>query len=225
MTLRSIMTSRPVRFLAVISLAFSLSGCANIQDDTQRTKVEGTGGGAIIGAIIGGGLAALAGGGGNSIARGAMIGGAAGALLGNAYANHVVAKKKAYASEEAWLDSCIASAKASNANAVAHNQKLATQIAQLKQQISGAKAAHDKVAMRNAVATIAKLQQETTNQNKALTKEIGAQNYALKQPLATDAGRARAAGVSNQIANMKSTQSTLNNNSKLLADLATSATF
>ena len=91
--------------------------------DTNRTRAEGAIGGAVIGGLLG--LAI----GGDS--KGALIGAALGTGVGLIVGNEIAKRKQQYASEEDFLDAEIASAKEYNATAVAYNNKLRRDIAQL----------------------------------------------------------------------------------------------
>jgi len=91
--------------------------------DTNRTRAEGAIGGAVIGGLLG--LAI----GGDS--KGALIGAAVGAGAGLIVGNEIAKRKQQYASEEDFLDAEIASAREYNATAVAYNNKLRRNIAQL----------------------------------------------------------------------------------------------
>ncbi len=97
-----VMKSRILQYVALILMVCMVSGCATMNDST-RTKAEGTGFGALLGAAAGAGIGALAGGG-----DGALIGAAAGAALGGAggYAagSYVAERKQEYANEEDRLD-------------------------------------------------------------------------------------------------------------------------
>lgn len=109
------------------------TGCANIQNDATRTKTEGT----LVGAGAGAGLGALIGGligGEKGALLGAGIGTAVGTATGYLVGNHIANKKEEYASREEWLDACISQAQQVNAETVAYNQKLKTEIASLDKQ-------------------------------------------------------------------------------------------
>lgn len=113
------------KFLAsmMILVIVVSTGCANIQDDTQRTQAEGAVIGAVGGLIVGGLLAVATG---NTrhlatfAAAGALLGGGAGMI----YGNHVASKKKEYAQQEDWLNACIAEAQKVNQEAAQYNAAL-----------------------------------------------------------------------------------------------------
>jgi len=117
------------------------SGCANIKDDTQRTKTEGTLAGAGAGALIGGLIGAATGGGTRSIVTGALIGGAAGGFAGHKYGKKVAAKKTGYANEEARLRGMIADARSERQSAEAYNASLRRNISAQRTELASIKAA------------------------------------------------------------------------------------
>jgi len=118
---------RLIVFGVVLSLV--LVACASTQDG-KRTQTEGTlvgaGSGALLGALIGG----LAGGRDGAL-LGAAIGAGVGGTAGFAYGTHVANQKQKYASTEAWLDACIASADQVNQETSEYNTKLAREIGEL----------------------------------------------------------------------------------------------
>ena len=115
------------RFLAIsVTAAYLMvmTGCADKNmDDSTRTKAEGTAVGAALGGIVG----ALIG-----DEKGALIGAAVGATAGYLYGSHVAQEKEKYASQEDWLDGCIASAQKVNHETKAYNEKLAGQLQDMK---------------------------------------------------------------------------------------------
>jgi len=121
------------------SLLFS--GCANIKDDTQRTKTEGTLAGAGAGALIGGLIGAATGGGTRSVVTGALIGGAAGGYAGHEYGKHVAKKKQGYAREEERLRAIIGEARSERQSAEAYNASLRRNIASQRSELASIKAA------------------------------------------------------------------------------------
>ncbi len=118
-----------------------VSGCANIKDDTQRTKTEGTLAGAVGGAILGGLIGAATGGGTRSIVTGAAVGGAAGGVAGHAYGSHVAKKKTGYASEEARLRGMISEARSERQSAESYNASLRKNISSQRSELASIKAA------------------------------------------------------------------------------------
>ena len=118
-----------ILLLFVLSVVY---GCAGIKDDGTRTRTEGAGTGVAAGAVAGAIVGALAGGSKETVLWGAAIGGAIGGSIGYAYSEYVVGQKEKYATEEDWLEACIADAKKSNEEIVAYNQNLEKQIILLR---------------------------------------------------------------------------------------------
>lgn len=118
-----------------------LSGCANIKDDQQRTKTEGTLAGATAGAVLGGIIGAATGGSARSIVGGALIGGAAGGVAGNRYGAHVASKKRGYASEEERLRGLISEARSERQSAEAYNASLRRAISEQRTELASIKSA------------------------------------------------------------------------------------
>ena len=114
---------------AVLTAALTLTGaCANISNDSTRTKTEGTLAGAGIGAVLGAAIGAALGGRDGAL-KGAAIGAGVGALSGFAYGTSVANKKADYASEEEWLSACLAETQNTNQQAAAYNSRLKTSLA------------------------------------------------------------------------------------------------
>ncbi|WP_051957845.1 YMGG-like glycine zipper-containing protein [Desulfobacter vibrioformis] len=125
-------TSRCISIILIFAMCVSMAGCATTgSSDAQRTRNEGTAVGAGAGALIGGLAGALLGGDSKGALIGAAIGAAAGGAAGYAYGDHVASQKAKYASEEDWLDQCIASARQVNQETLAYNNQLRTDIARL----------------------------------------------------------------------------------------------
>lgn len=107
-----------------------LTSCAT---DSQTTKAQGAGLGALLGAV-GGAAIGYATGGEDGALKGALIGAGTGAIGGYAYGSHVANKKEKYASQEDYLDACIAEAGKIHSDVASYNQGLRGEIAQLKKQ-------------------------------------------------------------------------------------------
>ncbi|MDR2124222.1 MAG: hypothetical protein LBP38_04470 [Desulfovibrio sp.] len=168
-----------VLLLILTALCGSLSGCANIQDDATRTKTEGTLVGAGVGAAVGAGIGALVGGRSGAL-LGAGIGAAVGSMIGLAAGAHVADKKASYATEEAWLDDCIAQAKKSNDELKAYNTQLTAEIKQLDKQTAKLKKqyAAKKADQATLTAENEKIKAKIDESNKliaAVTTEIDSQ--------------------------------------------------
>jgi uncharacterized protein YcfJ len=126
------MSGKAVLTLTLMCLLCMVTGCANIQDDGDRTRSEGAGTGAAVGALTGAVLGQILGGDTRSTVIGAAIGGAVGGAGGYAYGNHVANQKGKYAKEEDWLEACIADAQKTNAAMVRYNNELSQQIVELR---------------------------------------------------------------------------------------------
>ena len=109
--------------LLLLLICALIPGCAGMSDQSQ-TKAEATG----IGAVAGGLLGLVIGG----DAGGAAIGALAGAGIGFLVGNEVAKRKKAYASNEDFLDAEIAGTKEFNATTLAYNKKMAKDIKALE---------------------------------------------------------------------------------------------
>lgn len=124
--------SRSISITIILAMCVSMSGCATTgSSDAQRTRNEGTAVGVGAGALLGGLAGALIGGDSKGALIGAAIGAAAGGAAGYAYGDHVASQKAQYASEEDWLDQCIASARQVNQETLAYNNQLRDDIAGL----------------------------------------------------------------------------------------------
>jgi outer membrane murein-binding lipoprotein Lpp len=122
----------------LVAATIMLAGCANIQNDRTRTKVEGTTAGAAAGGILGGVIGGIASLGSPSyIAQGAIIGAQLGGHGGYAYGTSVANKKAQYASREAWLDACIAEAKATGEKSRNYSELARRVIARQRLEIAG----------------------------------------------------------------------------------------
>lgn len=202
-----IMKIHMTKTISAVSAIALLSSCANIQDDGTRTRTEGALAGSVLGGIAGGIIGHQSGRG----WEGAAIGAAAGGLAGLAYGNHVANKKAAYASQEAWLDACIARATQVNQDAVAYNRRLSSRITKLRSEIAAAKANGNKSELRKLKSTVADLRKETRQQVKLVDSEISAQNQVVDE---TGSSNLRS-----RVSNLKSTRSSLQSNEERLADL------
>ena len=146
-----------------------VTGCANIQDDQQRTQAEGAAAGAVIGALIGYAIDKEQG-----AAIGAVIGGGAGFVVGN----EIAKRKKAYANTEDFLNAQIARVAEFNRTTLAYNNKLRREIASLDRESkrlqaqykSGAVQKQALVSKRNAlnekIASSKKLEQTLIQEQK-----------------------------------------------------------
>jgi predicted lipid-binding transport protein (Tim44 family) len=191
---------------AVTALAF-VTSCANIKDDQTRTRTEGTLAGGAIGALAGGIIGHQSGRG----FEGALIGAGIGSLAGLAVGDHVARKKARYASQEAWLDACIAQAERVNSNARAFNRSLSSKISNLESRYASAKASGNKSEMRNIKQAVVVLQQESREQGKVVDTEIKEQSSVVNQT--------GSSGLGSRVTQLRSTRSSLSSNQDRLADL------
>jgi len=130
------------KVIAVVIMVCLLSGCATGMSDSSRTKAEGAAAGAGAGALLGGLIGALSGGGDEALV-GAAIGAGVGGLAGFAYGSHVAKQKEKYASEEEWLDACIASAQKVNQETRAYNADLKQDLSTLEAETGALIAAYE----------------------------------------------------------------------------------
>ena len=201
------MKTSALKFASAITTAAMLSSCANIQNDQTRTRAEGAGAGALIGALAGGII-------GNQSHRaweGALIGGAVGGLAGLAVGDHVARKKAAYKSHEQWLDACISHAERVNSKAVSYNNTLSNRIDKLKTRLAAAKSTGNRQEMAEIRATIKDMQRETTKELGVVKSEIQEQSSVVNE--------SGSSSLRSRITELKSTQSSLNSNQQRLADL------
>ena len=148
-------------FVLVLFLSCCLVSCANIKDDSTRTKTEGS----LLGAGLGAGLGALIGGltgGGRGALIGAGIGAGVGAAGGYAVGAHIADKKAEYARQEDWLDACIAHSEEVNAEVRQYNAKLGREIAALD---------------RESQVLMAKYRQKEISRNKLIAEQRQLQKY------------------------------------------------
>lgn len=195
------------RFAVGAILASQLIGCTNIQDDGTRTRTEG----ALAGAVLGTALGAVIGAQSGNAGRGALMGAAIGGGAGLAYGNHVANKKSRYASEEQWLNACIAQARATNQRARGYNSRISARISRLRSEIASAKASGNTRALRDKKAEIINLQRETNSELKKVDGEISSQQQVL--------GQASSSSLRSEVVSLKSTRSTMSSNYDRLASL------
>ncbi len=115
-------------------VSVNLIGCTNIQNDNTRTKTEASLLGGGVGAALGAGIGAIAGGNGKSALIGAAIGAGIGSLGGFLAGKHIADKKAEYASQEAWLDDCIAYSQNVNEETATYNAQLNKDVQALDKQ-------------------------------------------------------------------------------------------
>ncbi len=181
---------------------FATSSCANMSDGT-RTVAQG----GIAGALLGGGLGYLVGG-----EEGALVGALAGGAVGAAYGSSVARKKAAYASEEKWLDDCIASANQDYNNAVAYNSSLENDVSSLKIQVAQARSSSEKTAAKRQVAAKIKA---TDKQLASIQQQVQDYNYGAQQA----GGGAKAGQLRRTVSQFESTERSIQTQKNYLASL------
>jgi hypothetical protein len=199
---------------AVTFLAF-LSGCAQTPD-ARKTQAQGTAIGAIGGAALGA-LLGYATGGAQGAAQGAIAGGAIGAAGGYAYGTHVAHEKAKFASREAWLDQCIASAQRANDRAYAYNHSLNRKIASLQARSKAALASGNKGDVRAIHQEIVTLSTQAKAEQKNADDEIAAQQGASSDASAHSA--ANYGAYSKEMDQLRQTDASLSRNVNRLASL------
>jgi len=181
---------------------FATSGCANMSDGT-RTVAQG----GVAGALLGGGIGYLVGG-----DEGALVGALAGGAMGVAYGSSVARKKAAYASEEQWLDACIASANKDYNNAVAYNDSLKRDVSSLKVQVAQARTAREKAAAKRQIAAKIKA---TDKQLASIQQQVQDYNYGSQQA----GGGAKAGQLRRTVSQFESTERSIQTQKNYLASL------
>ena len=146
-----------IKAASLITLvSFGISGCADTADG-RKTQGQGTAGGAALGALTG----FLTSGG---SWQGAVTGAVAGGTAGYVYGTNVAARKKKYATAEAWLNQEIALANQANARAIAYNQSLKRRLAAIEGRVGAAKAANNQGELRKLKAEVASIQGDAQKQ-------------------------------------------------------------
>lgn len=204
---------RIIRLLFSTVIIVSLTGCTNQPDmtDSQRTKAEGTGVGAIGGALLG----SLFGG-----KKGAAWGAALGGVAGYAYGSHVANEKEKYARKEDWLNACISSAKKVNKNTRSYNAKLSREISKTKKLVSLYK--QNKVSKEKVRAQKQLIDKERKNAKNVLKNaqnELHAQQNVLKDSKKT-ANASETQRLEREISTLKQQIKTLKSNTNALASMS-----
>ena len=189
------------------------AGCATTPDG-RKTQAQGTAIGAVLGAVAGGALG-YAVGGRSGLARGAAIGAGAGAVAGFAYGTHVAKRKAEYASREAWLDACIASAHRVNSNAYAYSRSLESRIARLESRTRAARVAHNKSEARAIKSEIASIKVEAKQKTVVVAKELNDQQQAVSE----GRGARNYGGLKSEVNSLQETKGTLGRQVNRLAGL------
>jgi len=195
----------PLQRLLVMSVVLSLiSGCATT--DGGRTREEGTGFGALLGAAVGAGLGAVIGGKNGALIGtgvGAVVGAGAGYVAGDAVAD----KKEAYVKKENHLDSRINSVVQYNSDLREYNEQTAariadldTEVAQLKSRYKSKEAQIDELTTKKDEINF--LISASNERKTKMKKEVVALNQYMKT-LKTAQGQAQAQGQAKAEAKVK----------------------
>ncbi len=176
--------------IILLTLAITFSGgCATT--DSGKTKTEGAGIGAVMGAIVGTVAASFrcdsdkkdcA----KARRQGATVGAVAGGAAGYAYGTHVANKKTEYASEEAYLNDVIANAAKVAEEAKVYNVDLKKQLTVLDKKKSELISATDrqeqnKASIRKNNEELITTIKQTENELKLVTNEISIQNKVIER--------------------------------------------
>lgn len=172
--------------LLLVSLgATSMTSCSWMPDSVL-TQVQGTSLGTGVGAAVGAGVGALVGDEdrGKAIAIGAGVGALIGGLAGYAWSQSVVKKKSEYASTEDYIEANIDQLDDRIDDAETMNNRLARQIANLKE--DGEKiSASDYQSIKKSVNEGKKLiDKDLSNANKALSSAKGEEKKELQEKIA-----------------------------------------
>ncbi len=145
-----------------------LAGCST--SDDQKTRQQGAGLGAAGGALIGGIIGHQSGRG----WEGAFIGAGVGAVAGDIYGQHVSQRKAEFASQEDYLDACIAEASAKHQAVLAQNQKLQNDIASLELELEILAATAESRTVH--AERLKQMRKHLAGQIKSSEQELGALN-------------------------------------------------
>jgi outer membrane lipoprotein SlyB len=172
MTTTSEIISRYGKYITCMTLiSFGASSCASTQDG-QLAQAQGTGLGALGGALIGGAVGGR---------DGALIGAGVGAASGFAYGTHIANKKAAYKSTEDWLDACIKDAEQKRSQAAAYNRSLNNKLASLQNKVRVAKAAGNKSELSSLKREIMAERKMTEKEASRFSKESQIQRGVIKE--------------------------------------------
>ncbi len=212
-----------------IMLLFAFStifGCANIQDDSDRTRAEGATTGAVVGGILGALVGQALGGDTGSTLAGAAIGAAVGGASGYAYGDHVAGQKEQYANSEDWLNACIADARQTNENIIIYNFSLEKQIAALQRDTDVLKQQYADAAINRA--TLQAKKQDVDVLLESANNELTEAKTELEvlSSVVTDANQSGqgdyAEPLSNEIENLKASIRELERSTEELASMSAS---
>ena len=218
---------KKTNLLLILLLSLSLeTGCANIKDDSTRTKTEGAGTGAAVGAALGALIGQLAGGDTQSTLLGAAIGAAVGGAGGYAYGSHVASEKAKYASREDWINASIAEARQRNSELIAYNRQLEHEVAQLEQEAQKLRSRYNrglagKDLLQEKKKKVDRLLDEANQRLAAAREELKAQNSVLDDVDSND-GSSLEQSLAEEITNIKASIQELEKRPEELASLSAS---
>ncbi|MBN2234516.1 MAG: hypothetical protein JW706_05155 [Opitutales bacterium] len=209
-----------MKTLTIVFLGVSilLSGCASMSD-SSTTRAQGAG----FGAAIGAGLGAIVGAATGDTEKGALIGAAVGGVAGLAYGDHVAKKKEKYASQEDYLNACIAEADKRYRATKVYNDKIRTEIANLETQLQEAETLasgqQDNAAQLSALRDhLAKNLKQSEQMMTQVTDEITIQREVLANE--SNSGAAdRIDALNQEIAKLEEQKAQLEENTRQLAAL------
>jgi len=210
------------KLVSLLIVLIFMAGCAGTSDKT-KTQNQGAGIGAAGGAAVGAIIGQLIGRDTKSTVIGAAIGGLAGAVGGGLYANHVVNQKDKYASEETYLNDCIASADKVNTETQQYNDTLRSEMQSLDDEANKMVAQYNLKEIKKT-DLLAKQKEIDTRHSEAETKlkralaEIALQKEARKQ--LTSASQAQLEQMDNQIKELEKTVDELNGQAQALAAIS-----
>ncbi|MBQ9275116.1 MAG: hypothetical protein IJ228_09910 [Succinivibrio sp.] len=209
---------------AAVAVALALGGgCTNIEDDSTRTKTEGT----LVGASIGAGVGALIGAlvnGKNGALTGAAIGAGIGSLSGFIVGKNIADRKAEFASREDWLDACIEHAHEVNEQTRSANDGLKREVAALDKESKTLAAQYRKkrvsaAALKSERDSILALQNDTRQNIEALESELLSQKKVAQD--ARDNGDEREAKImDNEIRQLTAQIKEMKAYNQRLADLS-----
>jgi len=214
-----------IRLVAVVAALSLVSACANIQNDTTRTKAEGTG----VGVLAGAGLGALIGaaiGGKRGAAIGAGIGGAVGGVGGYAYGSTVAERKLAYANEEDRLNGEIVAVARENQELQKYNQMMAAQIQDTRKQITYLRNQYsagkvNQVTLRQKQNELQNVLADNEKRSSHYNNELAALNE-YRQAIAQAGNKSDLVKLDTEIRELKQQIALLDGNNKQMARLASS---
>ncbi|MFO1529834.1 MAG: glycine zipper domain-containing protein [Kiritimatiellia bacterium] len=205
------------KIISIWLAAALATGCASMNDQ-DKTRAQGAGFGAVAGALLGALIGQAVN---DDPASGAIIGGVIGAAGGAVYGDHVAKKKAEFASQEDFLDACMASASNVTAQAVAYNAGLQQELDQMDATIAQNQAA---IAAGTASQTdLAALKQhgearlaEAGKALEAIEIEIAAQKQVLEEEKGNPGGE-RLARLQQQVEALEAEHNRLQQSAQRLA--------